>query len=200
MKKRRHEKHASKSGFCNAGHEWVVYSTALAEGWLMLKCVECGAMGTINDPSAEDWSDAYQAPSRPYRWKDGTRITDRGIAFTRIIRAVHNSLCGCPCQRGLPEKRGYDRLTEGIWEHSDHLSDHQKAVLIEFAAFVAESELCSRFLPAFIQSLDADRVHRSNWVIYNLVDRIEQFDAVGLHCSPAVVARIFREYASWESL
>src|SRR5208337_4129611 len=43
---------------CANDHEWVVYSTALLEGWLMLQCVECGAMGTIDDPSPEEWSGA----------------------------------------------------------------------------------------------------------------------------------------------
>src|SRR4051812_49320137 len=40
---------------CIHDHEWVVYSTALQEGWLMIQCVRCWAMGTIDDPSAEEW-------------------------------------------------------------------------------------------------------------------------------------------------
>jgi hypothetical protein len=34
-----------------AQHEWVVFSTALAEGWLMLQCVNCGQPGTVGHPS-----------------------------------------------------------------------------------------------------------------------------------------------------
>lgn len=62
-------------------HDWVVFSTALAEGWLMLQCVSCGMHGTVDDPSKKEWSDAYHAPSKPYRWKDESRVTihsDRG--------------------------------------------------------------------------------------------------------------------------
>lgn len=51
-------------------HEWVVFSTALQEGWLMLQCVECGMMGTVENPTKEEWSEAFHAPSQPYRWYD----------------------------------------------------------------------------------------------------------------------------------
>lgn len=187
------------TGFCTNGHEWVVYSTALSEGWLMLQCVECGAMGTIDDPSPQEWSDAFHAPSRPYRWHDGKSVTERGVASPRVIRAVQGPHCDCPSERDLPEKRGYDRVPGGIWEHSDRLPDQDKSELNEFAAFVAESDLCSRLLPAFIRCIESDSDRRCPKVIHTVVDRIERFDAVGLHCSPPVVARIIREYALWET-
>ena len=41
----------TSSHACSCQHEWVVYSLALAEGWLMLQCVECGLKGTVEDPS-----------------------------------------------------------------------------------------------------------------------------------------------------
>src|SRR3954447_16654748 len=34
-----------RAKLCVEAHEWVVYSTAMQEGWLMVQCVECGAMG-----------------------------------------------------------------------------------------------------------------------------------------------------------
>src|SRR5262245_19854259 len=55
-------------------HEWAVFSTALGEGWLMLQCVNCGHHATIEDPSHEEWSEAYHAPSRPYRWCCESRV------------------------------------------------------------------------------------------------------------------------------
>ena len=184
---------------CTNDHEWVVYSTALLEGWLMLQCVECGAMGTIDDPSPEEWSDAFHAPSRPYRWRDNARVTDRGVASPRVIRAVHGPLCDCPSERSLPQNKGYDRVPDGIWEHSNRLSDREKAELSNFAEFVGESDLCSRLLPAFTRFIESDTGHLCHQIIHTIVDRIETFDAVGLHCSPSVVARIIREYASWET-
>jgi hypothetical protein len=184
---------------CMHGHEWVVYSTALREGWLMLQCVECGAMGTIDDPSPEEWSDAFHAPSRPYAWRDNTRVTDRSVASPRVIRAVHGPRCDCPSERSLPENKGYERVPDGIWEHSNRLSDREKAELSDFAEFVGESDLCSRLLPAFTRFIESDTGHLCHQIIHSIVDRIETFDALGLHCSPSVVARTIREYASWET-
>lgn len=58
---------------CHA-HEWVVFRTALQERLLMLRCVECGAMATVNDPTKDEWSEAFHAPSRPYKWTDEARV------------------------------------------------------------------------------------------------------------------------------
>lgn len=59
-------------------HHWVVFSTAIREGALMLECVVCGSFGTVDDPSKQEWSKAFDAPSKPYRWHDGDRVTVRG--------------------------------------------------------------------------------------------------------------------------
>lgn len=67
-------------------HEWIVFSTALSEGWLMLQCVECGMHGTVNDPSADEWSAAFHAPSKPYRWAENDRVTLRGAGPTYVSR------------------------------------------------------------------------------------------------------------------
>lgn len=47
-------------------HEWVVFSTALADVCLLVQCVDCGMVGIVPDPSEKEWSDAFHAPSRPY--------------------------------------------------------------------------------------------------------------------------------------
>lgn len=59
-------------------HHWVVFSTALQEVCLMLECAECGAFGTVDDPTKEEWSAAFSAPEEPYRWHDEARVTVRG--------------------------------------------------------------------------------------------------------------------------
>ena len=58
-------------------HEWVVFSTALQEVCLLVQCVQCGAIGTVASPSKAEWSEAFHAPSRPYRWNDPSRVTIR---------------------------------------------------------------------------------------------------------------------------
>lgn len=60
-------------------HEGVVFSTALNEGCLMVQCVNCGAHGSVDDPSADEWSEAFYAPSNPYRWMDDERVNIRGV-------------------------------------------------------------------------------------------------------------------------
>ena len=60
-------------------HEWVVFSTALKERWLMLQCAKCGILGTVGDPSEEEWSVAFHAPSRPYSWHDDARVVVKGF-------------------------------------------------------------------------------------------------------------------------
>jgi hypothetical protein len=63
----------------NARHEhhWVVFSTAIREVALLVGCAECGAFGTVDDPTPEEWAEAFDASLNPYRWHDGTRVTVR---------------------------------------------------------------------------------------------------------------------------
>lgn len=56
-------------------HDWWVYSTAIAQGWLMVECRITGKKGTVRDPSKKEWTDAFTAPSKPYRWTDNSRVT-----------------------------------------------------------------------------------------------------------------------------
>ncbi|MCD0459568.1 hypothetical protein [Roseiconus lacunae] len=62
---------------CN--HEWVVFSTAIDDGCLMVQCVNCGAHGSVDDPSPEEWSEAFHAPTHPYLWTEKRRVNVRGV-------------------------------------------------------------------------------------------------------------------------
>ncbi len=73
-------------------HEWVVFSTALAEGWLMLQCVRCGTHGTVNDPTSDEWSAAFYAPDQPYQWKDDARVTVRGKGPAYVLPCSPKSI------------------------------------------------------------------------------------------------------------
>jgi hypothetical protein len=92
----------TSSHACSCQHEWVVYSLALAEGWLMLQCVECGLMGTVENPSKEEWSQGFNAPSTPYRWLDEARVVHKQPAPFCVIRALDSPACPCPRQTMLP--------------------------------------------------------------------------------------------------
>src|SRR5262249_31755161 len=79
-------------------HEWVVYSTALEDRCLMLQCVECGALGTVDDPTKKEWRKGYYAPSRPYRWTDEARVRLRHeppCAFYVVRSEKDSNSCLC---------------------------------------------------------------------------------------------------------
>jgi hypothetical protein len=183
---------------CAQGHEWVVYGTALREGWLMLQCIGCGGLGTVVDPSTEEWSAAFHAPNRPYRWDDAARVSVQGTAAPRVIRSIEGPGCGCPSRSAPPADRGYARVPGGIWEHDRGLSDQDKAELYELAAFVGGAGLCSRRLPRFVRSREGHTGGRYSAATHAIVDRIAAWDARALHCPPPVVAKILREFAAWE--
>lgn len=50
-------------------HEWVVFSTAVADVYIMVQCCTCGSVGVIKESTMEEWGEAFYAPSRPYRWR-----------------------------------------------------------------------------------------------------------------------------------
>lgn len=56
-------------------HNYMVFSTALTEGWLMLQCRECGAHATVEKPTPAEWQAAFHAPSAPYPWPHNDRVT-----------------------------------------------------------------------------------------------------------------------------
>jgi len=53
-------------------HEWMVYSTAVGTGVIMVRC-ECGALGGVPAGRFEqaDWNEAFYAPSAPYPLREG---------------------------------------------------------------------------------------------------------------------------------
>jgi hypothetical protein len=66
-------------------HEWVVFSTALHDVYLMVVCVNCGVNGTVNDPSEDEWRRAFRAPSRPYKWEAKKQVSVLG--FPKVCRS-----------------------------------------------------------------------------------------------------------------
>lgn len=51
--------------------EWVVFSSALGDHVLMLECNKTGAFGIVRHPTKKEWSKAFYAPKKPYRWLGG---------------------------------------------------------------------------------------------------------------------------------
>lgn len=179
-------------------HEWVVFSTALKECCLMLQCVECGAMGTVDDPTSEEWSEAFHAPSKPYRWSDEARVhfQHEPPCPLYVIRAVKGApTCDCPPRSGDTRERKYERFPAEIMRPDKALTPEEKIELEELADLVDKSDLCSRFFPFYVQSYQAATGAEPTGAVRRIASRIEEIDRMGLHCSPAVVARVLRMYA-----
>lgn len=73
-------------GHCD--HEWVVFSTALQQVCLMVECAKCGAFGTVDDPTKDEWRRAFRASSQPYGWGANERVTVRGTPGMRHVEKV----------------------------------------------------------------------------------------------------------------
>ena len=57
-------------------HNWVVYSTAIQEQCLELRCERCALLGSVDDPTPQEWERAYDAPENPYPWSDNSRVSE----------------------------------------------------------------------------------------------------------------------------
>lgn len=175
-------------------HEWVVFSTFVEDGSLFVQCVDCGAAGTVDDPSRKEWKRAFHAPSRPYRWHDETRINQRGTRSLHVIRTIPCQQCECPSRRRADAQ--YERFPAEIVTPEVALTAQEKAELQELADFVRESDLCSYWFPFFVRSYERDTGHCYSPAVHTITDRIERIDQMTLHCSPAVVARALTEFVN----
>jgi hypothetical protein len=54
--------------------DWWVYSTAVAEGAILVENRTTGERATVRDPAPQEWSAAFHAPSNPYRWPYPERL------------------------------------------------------------------------------------------------------------------------------
>lgn len=163
-------------------HEWVVFSTALAQGWLMLQCVRCGRHGTVDDPSKKEWSDAYHAPSAPYRWADDGRVTRRDIGPLYVRASEHG---------------GYERLWREVIGKLDPLGDDERAELLHLAGLVeGPADLDSGLFPLFVTNFELDTRVVPCPGVKRAADRIGRFHQRGVHLSPRQVAWALRCYAN----
>lgn len=177
------------------GHEWVVFSTALAEVWLMLQCVACGRMGTVEDPTTEEWSEAFHAPSRPYVWADAARVNVREVRPLHVTRASGRQGCRCHELRGLPEVGAYERIPGEITSGDEVPDASVRAEVRELADFVAGTNLCSALFPDFVRYFQEDTGARHSAAVNQVAGRIRELHDAGLHFSPSAIAKTLRDFA-----
>ena len=181
-------------------HEWVVFSTALEEGWLMLQCVECGLHAAVDDPSKEEWSQASHAPSKPYRWQDQARVVihEEHPADQRYVQKKPPSArkCECHAKLGVPEPGGYERVWIEATRQKPDVTPEARQELLHLAALADRADdLCSTLFPLFIECYQQDTGGELTYPVRWFAKRIEKLRAMGVHCSSSVIATLLRELA-----
>jgi len=179
----------------NHVHEWVVFSTALSEGWLMVQCVDCGEMGTVEDPSTHEWKRAFHAPSCPYRWHERERVRSRGKARAHVVRRENGAPCDCPEQCQQKQNQPFHRYPAEAGMPKTFLTDEERGELSQLGEMVGGTHLCSRLFPYFIQSFEQDTGQESTGAVKQLARRIKNLDSKGFHFPPWVIARLLNEWA-----
>jgi hypothetical protein len=181
-------------------HEWVVFSTALDEGCLLLQCVNCGLHATVDDPSKKEWSKAFHAPSNPYRWRDEARVVthEEWPADQRYVQKRPPSAkeCECHAQRGVRGPGGYERVWIEATRPKPDVTPEARRELLDLAALAdGADDLCSTFFPLFVegyqQATGGEPSHAVRW----FAKQIETIRAMGVHCSSSVIATLLRELA-----
>src|SRR5262249_52768135 len=113
-----------------------------------------GLHATVNDPSKEEWSEAFQAPSKPYRWHDEARVgiyqehpTDRRYVQKKPPSAKK---CACYAKLGVREPGDYERVWIEATTPKPEVTAEARKELLQLAAMAdGADDLCSTLFPLF---------------------------------------------------
>lgn len=161
---------------CFASHRWIVFSTAIADGCLMLNCRDCGAMGTVDDPSSEEWSNAFHAPTTPYSWDDESRVSVRQQGPVYVKKATNSDSSG---RIKPPSKR---------------LTQQELVELTSLEELVIEASLDGRLFPLFLHSFQQNSGREVCGATKRLASQVEKLVAAGRCFTPAMMGIVIREY------
>ncbi len=177
-------------------HEWVVFCTALATRSLMVQCIECGLNGTVDDPTKDEWSEAFFAPAKPYRWNNEARIRTSRVGPQEVIRATEGGRCECYTRFGIMEPMEYEHVPAALLMPTVPLKEDECEEFERLAELVRKNGLCSADFPMFVEEYQQRTGEEPSAVLRAVARRIEKFDGMSLHCSPSVVARVLTEWAA----
>lgn len=179
-------------------HTWVVFSTAMGEKWLMVQCVDCGLHGTVENPTSEEWRQAFHSPSRPYQWLDESRVVFHSEvpAWKRyVVRSEIANKCECYARRGVIEPHDFESFPNHATRPPITLTDADRAELLDLVDVVKEGALCSFLFEIFLKNATRDIRVVHGPAVKEVSRRVSLFDRKGMHCSPSVVARLLTEIA-----
>jgi hypothetical protein len=181
-------------------HEWVVFSTAVKPVWLMLQCVKCGHLATVHDPSLEEWMQAFDAPWKPYRWQDETRVVlhEERPAAQRYVqkRPPTAKKCGYYAKLRGAEPGVYERFWIEATRPKPDVTPEVREELLSLAATADQTaDLCSTGFPLFVKSYQQDTGREPSYAVRWFAKQIEDLEEIGVHCSSSEIATLLRELA-----
>lgn len=179
-------------------HTWVVFSTALQDGWLMLQCVDCGLHGVVKNPTKKEWSTAFHAPSKPYQWTQESRIVaqpqvSKGKRY--VVRQGPLPKCECYERRGIVEPVGFERFPNELTRPPIHVTSAEREEFDALGCAVIAGQLCSFLFQHYLESFERDTGMTHCSAVKEIANRISRLDRKGMHCSPSIVARLLTEIA-----
>ena len=152
--------------------------------------------GSVDAPSEQEWSEAFHAPSRPYRWTDGSRVTIRGPGSLYVIPKLIDAPCDCftSGRRLAPDQ--YERIIGGILIPEKKPTARDREEFQALSEVVLDGELCSVLLPAYLRGVEAHTGFVPAKPVKRIAEQIEAFQEKGLHMSPGAISTIFKQWAA----
>lgn len=140
----------------------------------------------------------FCAPSQPYHWIDGDRVTVRANGPVCVVAKSTEAECECIRQGDVREPGAYERVADGILKPQAGLGPIEREELASLAELAVKGGMCSFVLPKFAVGMLEDAGIELSSTVQGLVDRIDQWDQQGLHMSPGVIALVLRTWSSAE--
>lgn len=169
-----------RDGDCNE-HEWVVFSTAINDGVLMLQCVDCGKNAIVSDPTLEEWSEAFTAPTQPYRWRDQGRVR---------VQGTQNSLYVLRRDDGT-----YERVPREVIRGLPQITVGEAEELLGVAEMIRDDQFDGQLFSMFVGGLKCDGFDPCGALVA-LAQRIGKWSEKGMTIPPEWVLSALRVYAT----
>ena len=71
-------------------HSWRVIGSAVGDVSLELQCQKCLLLGSVVDPTEQEWSDAFDAAETPYIWDDNERVISGTDLVASVLERMEN--------------------------------------------------------------------------------------------------------------
>lgn len=162
-------------------HEWAVFSTAITEGWLMLQCTRCGLHGTVSDPSEAEWSKAFHAPKRPYKWVQDQRVNVQPQKTTPYV--------------AIDDDGVLRRVPREIICSLPQINKEEAEELFGLIDLVEQEGMDSELFWRFIESANAKMGTTPSPGVANLTNRLKEHSSRGIAYPTHWVSNSIRWYA-----